>query len=104
MSSIDAGPADGVPVRGARVLKAGGIEIAVFRTGDGRLFALRDRCPHREGPLSQGLVHGNCVTCPLHEWVIDLTTGEAVGPDEGRTDRFDVWEEGGRLRLRLPDE
>lgn len=103
MSSLDAGSAASIPPRGARVLDVGGMTIAIFRSGDGRLFALRDRCPHRGGPLSQGIVHGHCVTCPLHDWVIDLGSGEAVGPDEGSTDTFEVWEQDGRVRLRLPD-
>lgn len=102
MSWIDAGPAVGVPARGARVLKVGGIDIAVFRTGDGKLFALRDRCPHRGGPLSQGIVHGDCVTCPMHDWVIDLKSGTAKGPDEGSTPTFDVRVDGGRVLVLVP--
>jgi len=76
-------------------------DIAVFRTGDGRVFALEDRCPHRGGPLSQGIVHGHCVTCPLHDWVIDLGTGAAVAPDEGRARRFDVRVDEDRVLIRL---
>ena len=57
--------------------------IAVFRTVDDQVFAIEDHCPHRGGPLSQGIVHGGCVTCPLHNWVIALETGEAQGADEG---------------------
>lgn len=102
MTWIDAGPADAVPPRGARVVRAGGFDIAVFRTGDDRWFALRDSCPHRGGPLSQGIVHGHCVTCPMHDWVIDLASGEATGPDEGRTAAFELRIEGGRLRVRVP--
>ena len=59
--------------------------IAVFRTGDDEVFALDDRCPHKGGPLSQGIVHGKRVTCPLHNCVIELASGEAVAPDEGCT-------------------
>jgi nitrite reductase (NADH) small subunit len=57
--------------------------VAVFRTGDGRLFALRDQCPHKQGPLSQGMVCGHAVACPLHNWMIDLATGEPLGADSG---------------------
>jgi nitrite reductase (NADH) small subunit len=101
MSWIDAGPLESIPPRGARVLRVEGVDIAVFRTGDGRVFALRDECPHRGGPLSQGIVHGRCVTCPLHDWVIELETGAARGPDEGKTARYDVRIELGRVLLAI---
>lgn len=82
---------DDIPVCGARVLRADGIpDIAVFRTEDDRVFAVRDRCPHKGGPLSQGIVHGARVTCPLHAWVIDLRSGAAVEPDIGATPCFSV--------------
>ena len=81
---LDLGPVAQIPLRGARsVLVAGGEEIAVFRTGDDRVYALVNRCPHKGGPLSQGIVHGDKVACPLHDWKISLVTGEAVVPDKG---------------------
>jgi nitrite reductase (NADH) small subunit len=80
---IKVGALDDIPVKGARVVKSPEGDIAIFRTADDRLFALYDRCPHKGGPLSQGLVHGASVTCPLHNWVISLETGEVQGPDEG---------------------
>ena len=83
---IDVGAVEDIPVLGARVVQAPGGDIAVFQAADGTLFALRDRCPHKGGPLSQGIVHGDSVTCPLHNWVISLETGEAQGADEGCTD------------------
>jgi len=86
-----------VPQRGARVLRVGGESIGVFRTSNDEVFAVRDRCPHKGGPLSQGIVHGSCVTCPLHDWVIDLATGQATGPDEGGTLCFPVRLEGDRI-------
>ncbi len=79
-----------IPLLGARVLQAGDRRVALFRIADDRVFALEDRCPHRGGPLSQGIVHGTCVTCPLHDWVIDLASGEATGADEGSTPAFPV--------------
>jgi nitrite reductase (NADH) small subunit len=79
----DIGMLDEVPRLGSRVVATPRGNIAVFRTKDDRVFALEDRCPHKGGPLSQGIVHGNHVTCPLHSWVIDLTTGGAVAPDKG---------------------
>ena len=70
---------------GARIIPAPRGEIAVFRCGDDSVFAVRNRCPHKQGPLSEGIVHGHRVACPLHNWVIDLETGEAVAPDIGCT-------------------
>ena len=81
---LDLGPVDQIPLRGARSLPvAGGEELAVFRTGDDRIYALVNRCPHRGGPLSQGIVQGDTVACPLHDWKISLATGEAAAPDKG---------------------
>jgi nitrite reductase (NADH) small subunit len=93
-----------LPERGARCVKMGGVAIAVFRTSGGEVFALRDQCPHRGGPLSQGIVHGTRVTCPLHDWVIDLTTGQATGADEGSTATYAVRVVDGRVLLELPAE
>lgn len=80
----DVGAVTDVPVRGARRVPTPMGDIAVFRTGDGGVYALRDRCPHKGGPLSQGLVHGRAVACPLHNWSIDLATGEPLGADAGK--------------------
>ncbi len=102
MSWLDVGPLDDLPRRGARVVRVGDVDIAVFRTGEGRVFALRDRCPHRGGPLSQGIVHGERVTCPLHEWVIDLRSGNAVGADIGCTPAFATRVADGRVALDVP--
>lgn len=80
-----------IPVLGARVVQRPGHpegDIAVFRTADDRVFALRDRCPHKGGPLSQGIVFGERVACPLHNWTIELPSGCAVEPDEGCTQAF----------------
>ena len=81
---IDVGAVSDIPARGSRRVPTPDGDIAVFRTGDGRVFALLDRCPHKGGPLSQGIVHGHAVTCPLHNWSVDLETGEAMGADRGR--------------------
>ena len=104
MSWVDLGPLSALPERGARCVLVGGLAIAVFRTGTGEVFALRDRCPHRGGPLSQGIVHGTRVTCPLHDWVIDLKTGQATGADEGATATYNVRVVDGRIALELPAE
>jgi nitrite reductase (NADH) small subunit len=94
---IDIGAVDDVPVRGSRVIKAGGTCIAIFRTADGQLFAIEDACPHQRGPLSQGIVHGNSVTCPLHNWIIDLSSGQAQGADEGQVPTIGLLVEAGRI-------
>ena len=96
---IDVGAVADIPRRGARCLKGAEKSIAIFRTSDDRIFALEDKCPHKGGPLSQGIVHDGCVTCPLHNWVISLETGEAQGADEGRTVVVPVRIEEGRIYL-----
>ncbi|PHP66822.1 nitrite reductase (NAD(P)H) small subunit [Zhengella mangrovi] len=95
------GSIDDIPRQGARCVKNGDMTIAVFRTADDRLFALEDRCPHRGGPLSQGIVHDGCVTCPLHNWVISLESGKAQGADEGATQSFPVMLDAGTVLLDL---
>ncbi len=82
---------DDIPLLGARrVARAAGPEVAVFRTAEDKVFALLDRCPHKGGPLSQGIVFGDSVACPLHNWTIGLGSGEAREPDHGCTARFAV--------------
>ena len=80
---IEIGTLDDIPRLGARVVRTPSGDIAVFRTEDDEVFALDDRCPHKGGPLSQGIVHNRRVTCPLHNFVIELASGEAVAPDQG---------------------
>jgi nitrite reductase (NADH) small subunit len=88
-----------IPVEGARVVRTPFGDIAVFRTAAGEVLAIDDRCPHRGGPLSQGIVHGDTVTCPLHNWVISLKTGEAQGADSGCVRTFAVRVEQGVVLL-----
>jgi len=80
---IEVGALDEVPVLGSRVVLTPRGPVAVFRTADDEVFALYDRCPHKGGPLSQGIVHGRAVACPLHNWTISLESGEAAAPDKG---------------------
>jgi nitrite reductase (NADH) small subunit len=98
---IDIGRIDDIPRQGARTVQTGQGPVAVFRTADDVIFALLNRCPHRGGPLSEGIVAGRTVACPLHNWVIDLTDGQAVAPDKGCAPRVPVQVEGGRVRLGL---
>lgn len=99
---VEIGRLEDIPKRGARVVKTARGDIAVFRTMDDKLFALDDRCPHKAGPLSQGIVQGSSVTCPLHNWVIDLATGEAQGADHGCTRTVAVRLEQDRVLLSWP--
>jgi nitrite reductase (NADH) small subunit len=80
----DVGAVTDIPLRGARRVPTPSGDIAIFRTGDGAVYALKDVCPHKAGPLSQGIIHGHAVACPLHNWSIDLATGEAMGADRGK--------------------
>lgn len=99
MSWIDIGALEDIPLRGARVVKTVLGCVAVFRTAEDEVFATSDQCPHKGGPLSEGIVHGRRVTCPLHNWVFSLETGEAQGADEGRIDTFAARVENGRVLL-----
>jgi nitrite reductase (NADH) small subunit len=92
---------DDIPLLGSRVVERPAGNLAVFRTAGDTVFALLDRCPHKGGPLSQGIVHGETVTCPLHSWQIDLSTGEAKAPDVGCARRFPVKVEDGAVFLGL---
>ena len=85
---IEIAPLEDIPKLGSRVVKTDEFDIAVFRTSNDEVFAIKDACPHKQGPLSQGIVHGTSVTCPLHNWKIDLASGKALGPDEGCTNVY----------------
>jgi nitrite reductase (NADH) small subunit len=95
------GALNDIPRRGARCVASPRGRIAVFRTGDDQVFALLDRCPHKGGPLSQGIVHGASVTCPLHNWVISLETGKALGADEGAVGTVPIKVENGEIFIAL---
>ncbi len=90
---------DILPLGARRVARPQGVAVAVFRSADGRVFALLDRCPHKGGPLSQGIVLGDSVACPLHNWTIGLADGCARSPDEGCTPAFACKLEGGQVFL-----
>ena len=90
-----------IPPLGARVVKSAGGNIAVFRNAEDEVFALEDRCPHKGGPLSQGIVFGRKVACPLHNWNIQLEDGCAVAPDQGCTRSYPVRVEAGEVFLQI---
>ena len=98
---IEVGSMEEIPLLGSRVVRTGHGDIAVFRSGDDTVFALADRCPHKGGPLSQGIVYGHTVACPLHNWCIELATGCAVAPDQGATQRYPVKVEEGVVYIKL---
>lgn len=93
---------DEIPVLGSRVVRSARHgDIAIFRNGDDEVFAVHDKCPHKHGPLSQGIVHGRTVTCPLHSWKIQLESGEAVAPDVGCTKPFATRVDDGEVFLQV---
>lgn len=93
-----------IPVLGSRrVSRNIGMDVAVFRNDKDEVFALLDRCPHKGGPLSQGIVFGTSVACPLHNWTIGLCTGQASAPDEGCTPRFEVKVDAGQVLLKTSE-
>ena len=95
---------DDIPVLGSRrVARGHGMDVAVFRNDQDQVFALLDRCPHKGGPLSQGIVFGTSVACPLHNWTIGLDDGCAKGADEGCTQRFAVKVDAGVVHLNAQE-
>lgn len=92
---------DDIPRLGARVVRCADGDVAVFRTAEDDVFALADKCPHKGGPLSQGIVHGKQVTCPLHGWKVALSDGSAIAPDEGCARRYAVKLEGIDVYLQV---
>jgi len=101
MTWFDIGTIDDIPLRGARCVKTPQGEIGVFRTHDGRIFAIENHCPHKGGPLTQGIVHGAAVTYPLQNWVFSLEPGKALGADEGEVKTIPVKVDDGRSSLAL---
>jgi nitrite reductase (NADH) small subunit len=101
---VEVGRIEDIPLLGARLVKSAKGDIAVFRTQGDEILALRDKCPHKGGPLSQGIVHGKKVACPLHDWKIHLDTGLAVAPDVGCAARYPVEVRDGVIYLSLEQQ
>ena len=98
---IKIGTLNDIPVQGSRIVEGPEGNIAVIRTEDDSVFAVHDSCPHKQGPLSQGIVYGKKVACPLHNWSFDLSTGEAQAPDEGKVACYPVKVEDGMVLLSM---
>lgn len=98
---LEIGELADIPKLGARIVQAPDGEIAVFRSSSDEVFAVLNRCPHKGGPLSEGILSGHNVTCPLHNWRIQLETGEAVAPDVGCVPVYPVKVENGLIYLNL---
>ena len=107
---VKVAPFDEIPKLGARVVRTkeidesgleSDLEIGVFRLEDDRIFAVNNKCPHKSGPLSQGIVYGDKVACPLHSWKISLIDGKADEPDVGETACFNTKIEDGFVYLEL---
>lgn len=98
---VQVGRMEDIPPLGARVVKSAHGDIAVFRNADDEVFALADKCPHKGGPLSQGIVFGRHVACPLHNWSIGLADGQAIAPDVGCAQRFATKVENGVVLLDM---
>ncbi|PAU89050.1 nitrite reductase (NAD(P)H) small subunit [Pseudomonas sp. WN033] len=101
MNWLDICALEEIPRLGSRVIDGPKGDIALFRTSEDEVFALDDRCPHKGGPLSQGIIYGKQVACPLHNWQIQLESGEAIAPDVGCTHRYPTRVEGGRVQVVL---
>jgi nitrite reductase (NADH) small subunit len=101
MSWTEIGQLADIPSKGSRVLETPDGDVAIFRTAGDEVFALYDQCPHKKGPLSQGIVYDKRVACPLHNWVIEMESGEATGPDEGCTRTFETKVENGVVYISL---
>jgi len=98
---VEIGPVDDIAPLGARIVKRATGDIAIFRAEDDQIYALDNKCPHKGGPLSEGIVHACRITCPLHNWVLELKTGLAVAPDEGKAKTWPVKVEEGVIYLQL---
>lgn len=92
---------ENIPSMGSRVVEFKELEIAIFKTKDGSVFAINNICPHKQGKLSEGLVHESIVTCPLHNWDVDLKSGEALGNDSGCTNVYETRIENEIIYLKI---
>lgn len=98
------GPLASIPPGEGRNFRLGGTEIAVFRTRADDLFATQAHCPHRGGPLADGLVGGGRIVCPFHAYAFELATGEALAQGCAALRTYQVWsDEDGQICASLDD-
>ena len=92
-----------IPLREGRAVRVGAEEVAVFNLGD-RFLAIQNRCPHRNGPLADGIVSGDAVVCPLHAWKVGLETGAVSRPADTMAcvQTFPAREESGIVLVEMP--
>jgi len=100
---IEVGKVSDIAMLGSRIVKKGNLEIALFRTENDKIYALKNKCAHKGGPLSEGIVHDCYVTCPLHNWVFDLNNGKATGVDKGKVATYPVKVENGIIFLSFEE-
>ncbi len=96
---VEVGTLDDIPKLGSRIIKSPDGDFALFRASDDQVFTILNRCPHKQGPLSEGILHGHRVTCPMHNWVIDLESGKATAPDVGCSPTYPIRMEGQQIYL-----
>lgn len=100
---VKVAPLEEIPKLGARVVRSKNVDIGVFRLEDDRIYAVNNSCPHKGGPLSEGIVYGDRIACPLHSWKINLVDGKADEPDVGETACFNTKIEDGVVYLELKE-
>lgn len=101
MNWHDVGETDQLPKQAARAFLIDGIPIALVRTASDQYFAIENSCPHRSGPLSDGFVFGDNISCPLHGWNFSLVTGTAIFPDIGCIKTFPLEIKENRIRIAV---
>jgi nitrite reductase (NADH) small subunit len=101
MTELTLCPAEAIPLGEGRTFDVQGERVAVFRGRSGGVFAVQAACPHRGGPLADGLLGGSTLICPLHAWKFDLSTGDALFGDCGLKTYPVSVDDAGQIVLRL---
>ena len=98
---IRVGTVDDMTDRLGKTVRAGELEIAVYKLSNGRIRAIENRCPHKGGVLTEGIVSGDFVFCPMHDWKICLHDGKVQEPDSGCVKSFETIIEGDEIYLLI---
>ncbi|MFW7381538.1 MAG: nitrite reductase small subunit NirD [Oligoflexus sp.] len=93
-----------IPRQGAQLLQFGDRQLGIFRTYQDEFYAINAQCPHAGGPLTEGLIHGHYVSCPLHDWTINLKTGICQAPDEGQVSCYPLLIDGEDIWIALQEK